>query len=683
MERGIPIKVLSDAITSKIGGRRVKSAVFTTYTFQPDFFEPEILPLLFDRAFSPHQRVRMLELEDALRTIHNIAVYYDRGGLDSELSAELDYRRIPLARKTGVFHPKLVLLLLEEADDLETNETPAEALLVGVTSANLTKAGWWANVECCWFEEYSEGARCSIRSDLFALFSDLKKDDRTGATHEALNAIHEFLKDRTTAEDRRSANGVLHPRLFVGTETLSDFLEANLAGRVDSDSYNLEVISPYFDQHDEFLSLKRLVEALHPKETRVYLPFADDGTALVRKGLFDTLKGIPRVRWGKIQGSLLSKGKSDDGTRQSRSVHAKVYRIFSRSECREFVVAGSVNLTQAAHSRSNSGNLEASVLLDRGAQKNLQFWLDVVGDNEYPEEFKGQDETLGIEVPPLSLRFDWFSKRAEYFWDSAIKSAIPTVLKISSAGEHLFDIDTVVKDEWVYLEGERSEQIRRILESTSIVSVSVDGHPGASILIQEERMEHKPSVIEKFSLEEILRYWSLLSAEQKQAFLESKLSKELGSEGIAINASRLDIRDSMFSRFAGIFHAFAKLEERVVCALTDGRPREAEAYLFGAGYLSLPTVITRVEEDVAGDDVNRYVTLLSAMQLLDRLEGLPDCREFAQASSEMLNRQKERIIELTNTLKTRFSFGDSGETVNFLKWFENAFQEEIPPMEVA
>ena len=48
----IPLKVLTEQVAEAIAGRRVRSAVFTTFSFDPGFFEINILPVLFDQPFS-------------------------------------------------------------------------------------------------------------------------------------------------------------------------------------------------------------------------------------------------------------------------------------------------------------------------------------------------------------------------------------------------------------------------------------------------------------------------------------------------------------------------------------------------------------------------------------------------------------------------------------------------------
>ena len=60
----IPTAVLSQRLSEVIGGRRVRAAVFTTFSFDPGFFELHLLPLLFDQPFSQVDKVRRIQLEE-------------------------------------------------------------------------------------------------------------------------------------------------------------------------------------------------------------------------------------------------------------------------------------------------------------------------------------------------------------------------------------------------------------------------------------------------------------------------------------------------------------------------------------------------------------------------------------------------------------------------------------------
>jgi len=251
----IPASVLTDELSDVIGGRRVRIAVYTTFTFDPGFFELHILPALFDQSFSHVDKVRRIQLEDTLRAIDHLAVYYDQSALaqDGE-PAQLDYRRIDVRRTTGYFHPKVIFLLVDNTagDEQIDDEPPIQSLIVAVLSANLTRAGWWENVECAHIEEIKDfeldESRYSYRSDLLSLIRRIRQSARPEDDHTALDTINQFLRERTNkaAFSNSSSGGRYYTRIFSGQggESLSSWLSSLRIGKRD---WNLEVISPYFD----------------------------------------------------------------------------------------------------------------------------------------------------------------------------------------------------------------------------------------------------------------------------------------------------------------------------------------------------------------------------------------------------------------------------------------------------
>lgn len=55
---------ISDAFRQCIGEREVRFAFFTTYSFEPDFFELEVIPLLLgDQALSSQDDIRYIQLQ--------------------------------------------------------------------------------------------------------------------------------------------------------------------------------------------------------------------------------------------------------------------------------------------------------------------------------------------------------------------------------------------------------------------------------------------------------------------------------------------------------------------------------------------------------------------------------------------------------------------------------------------
>src|SRR5262245_34085889 len=97
-----------------MSGRQLRAAVFLTFQFEPGFFERAILPVFLDVPLSHAAPIRLVQLEDALRSLPGgIAVYYDSNGLVGDESAKLDIRRVPVRHPTGIFHAKNVFLLVE------------------------------------------------------------------------------------------------------------------------------------------------------------------------------------------------------------------------------------------------------------------------------------------------------------------------------------------------------------------------------------------------------------------------------------------------------------------------------------------------------------------------------------------------------------------------------------------
>jgi hypothetical protein len=671
MSESIPTQALSEALQEQIAGRRVVAAVFTTFRFEPGFFEQEVLPVLFDQSFSHAEKVRLVQLEELVRQLEHVAVYYDRRGLiASGAPASLDVQRIPTTRN-GYFHPKLILLLVEDEDD----DGIAESLIVGVTSANLTRAGWWENVECAWIEEVADGDRCAFRRDLMSVFSSIRDDERTRDGHVALDRMYKFMRFRVNDSVRRTKRGVLRPRLFGGQQPLPEFVDETL--RLPADTYNLEIISPYFDGTDEAGALRTLVEVLAPKETRVFLPEADDGSAICRLAFFEAVSSMPTVQWGRLPGQLLRRGKGAEDKQTPRFVHAKVYRLWSRSERREFFLIGSANLTHAGHSRANAGNLEVATLFEVQNPGRLQFWLEPLDSD--PVSFRAEesmDEEETAEVPPLVVRYLWSRRKGEYFWED---DAPPKRLVFSSYGPEIAPVDGVKAGGWFELPEETSEQLGELLKSTSFLDVTTDGTARGTILVREEGMAHKPSILLNLTAEEILRYWALLSAEQREAFHEDKLYDLLVARGLHppkhITAAT---SDSMFDRFAGIFHAFSQLEQHVAEALDERHDTVAVYRLFGEKYDSLPHLVEKVSADEEGDAVTRYVTLLTARHLLRRLER--DYEDFFAEHREDL-RRVTGLLDASDRLHGQLGLADSSESRDFLDWFERMFLTDAKRVE--
>jgi len=676
-------EVLSEAFQKRMQGRRLRAGVFLTFSFDPGFFEQEILPVFFDVPLSHAAPVRLMQLEETLRGLDDFAVYYDhRAIVAGALSARLDISRIPVVQ-SGFFHPKNVLLLAEEdgAAVLDSGQggarvSGAEVLLVGTLSANLTQSGWWDNVEVCHIEEVRRGDSFSFRDDLLRLMSRIRRGTPPDQKHDALDRVHAFVRDcQQFAHATRT--GRLRERLYTGPEPVPDFLDAAAGDRLSG--LNLEVVSPYFDEADAG-PLRLLIERFEPREVRVFLPRTQSGAALCSSRYYDVVADLPGVQWAKLPAEITRRSASKDGSH--RNVHAKIYRFFGTRPVCEFVFVGSVNLTSAAHSRG--GNLETAFLLETENPRKLDWWLEV-GPTR-PAEFEPREEAEARQASTrLQLRFDWRTKRAQAMW--AAGDASPELV-VTANGEPVMELRSLPGSEWIELTLEQAQRLEEVLQSISILTVTAPGEGEASILVQEERMAKKPSLLMTLSVEDILRYWSLLTPEQKTAFLETRLP-DLAASGLRPPPPPKSVAPpSIFSTFAGIFHAFSSLQTAVETAIDEGRTKEAEYRLFGEKFDSLTSLVRNLAKpavngaDETGgpaaraDPVTRYVTAMSAKQLVRHFE--TNHAAFRKTHASEFNALRR---EITTALRTRHEIEIDKGKREFLKWFDRWFLRVVEPVE--
>ena len=660
-------KVLSEAFQEAMEGWRLRSAVFLTFGFNPGFFEQEILPVFFDIPMSHAPVARVLHLADALRETGPIAVYYDRRALEPGAApARTDFQRIGLSHRTGYFHPKNVFLLVEKIPPYsEEVKERQRRLIVASLSANLTRSGWWENVEGAHIETAEEGLLCGFRNDILALISLLRRISPVGSDHAALDALHAFTRE-LEQDPQRLFNGFLVPRLFTGDTGLRDFLESIAGHRLSHRC--LEVISPYFDDKESVKPLRELIEAFRPKETRVFLPRGPEGEALCSEQYWNSLRQSGAM-WGTLPRDIIRLSRDTD-----RFVHAKVYRFFDTDDRRETYFIGSVNLTNAGFGRA--GNVESGFLVEREGKRKSEWWLEI--DKRHPAAFISQNESDNLIFGPganLVLRFNWSTGIVSALWDSNEDSPR---LVIRGTGVTLGEIEPLTSRQLTAVNGKLAENLREYLVTSSFVSVCLEGAPDAVILVEEESAIDKPSLLSTLSPEEILRYWSLLSDAQKQEFFETHAG-ELNDEELArwmTDAVVQSREKGIFGTFAHVYLSFGNLERTVRKALEQGRHKEAVDRLFGKKFDSLRRLVERVSEKEKPDPVRDYVTLLCAIQLLEILgKDEPDFYSRENRRFTLVNEARSRLEHL----KMGFTFADERESHQFFEWFERWFLRRAVP----
>jgi len=672
-----PHAVLSEQLEERLRGRRLVAAVFLTFRFDPEFFEQEILPVFLDVPVSHASAIKLVQLEDALRSVPSgVTVYYDQNGLVPEAGpAKLDVRRIAVRHRTGIFHPKNVFALVEEPEPDDQGHR-AQALIVACLSANLTRAGWWQNVEVCHVEEIAEDAFTRLGDDLIGFLESIERrvGEKAADGHGPLRTIRNFLRS-TSQRSQRSSEGVLHTHFFDGRTSLPDFLRTVAGDGLDG--LYLEIVSPYFDDGPSSAPLDELIRQFRPREVRLFLPRDNTGAALCSGEMYQWVKNLRNVSWSRMPGELLRGGKGE-GARE-RMVHAKVYRFFAQQPKREILFVGSVNLTSPAH--RPGGNLETGFLVEISPPRRPDWWL--IADTVRPREYQPRSEDEGNASnggSKLSLRFWWNTSSAEAYWDDSSPS--PN-LSIRAQNVEVFAVDGLPSRVWHPLTAEACAELQRVLRSTSIFTVVGEGKDPGLLLVQEEGMSHRPSLLFDLSPAEILRYWSLLTAAQRAAFLEARAPEvALMSEGSTLVSHYAPItqEQTFFDRFAGIFLAFGSLERSIRSALREGREREALYRLFGQKYDSLGNLLNRVLKDSAdgkGDLIDHYVIVLCARQLVQELRREDsDFWHRHTLDAKALNEQ----LSHASTLRDRLVARDPAQMPKFLNWFEPWFLKRATPV---
>jgi hypothetical protein len=676
--------VLSESFQRAMDGQRLVTALFTTFAFDPGFFEMEVLRIFFDITLAHSPALRLVQMEDALRDLPTRpAVYYDPAALQITDSgpAKLDIARHPV-RMNACFHPKLVCALVENADGPSST---GRKLIVACQSANLTRAGWWENLECSHIEIMDEGAHSSFSESLTEFlrwlgdqspeapprmpgikFTQRFKDDAVGS-------ILSFLEK--APHRKRQIRSPLSPR-FIYTDiakrgrTLTEMLDEE--GGKELNGMNLEIISPYFDDADSCLPLQDLIKCIQPREVRVHLPRDAQGVAQVSSRLHAAVQELSTrscpVSWGSIPEELLRGGPAAQAA--PRFTHAKVYRFFSSSPKRELWLVGSANLTRSAH--QSGGNMECGFLVERCMSGQSRPIYLVQTDEREPKEFRAAVDPLESADKPLTrlaLRFDWKSETAAAWW----AETEPPPIHLSVAGIELGSFRISSPGEWQSLGRELSKAIQDHLISTSLFIAKDDhGHTG-HVLIIEDGMTQKPSQILALSAADILRYWSMLTPEQRSSFLEWRLNSLLleGSNDGVLPIVLPNHEESLFDRVAGFFHAFHTLERFVKESIETRRSGRAVARLFGKKHDSLSYLLDRLDsdDDPIRDNVDRYLIVFCARQSLTHIKLTQP--EFWSKHQSDAKKLLSRVNELKKVLRPQLLTEDLSE--DFLDWFDREF----------
>lgn len=663
--------VLGEALQQAIGERKVKHLVFCTHDLEPEFFEEEILQTFLGNDLQHNRRTRQLQLDYEIRQRDvKIDVYYEGRALAAhEGTARLGWNRIRMSGKRGgVFHPKLVLALCHDADG-------AESLVVCTGSANLTRGGWWTNVECVDVVRLEDGERHGYLGGLVETVKQLHRA-HSQTTQAATAAVRAFLT-RPKPFLQRTDRGVLRPMMLPPHKEFGAGLQEALAGLVDGT--HLEIIAPFHDPQPsaEGSALAGLLEWFAPSSTTVLLPMRDGATTLSRE-TYDDLTELADVAWGELPPRYVRTSAGVDAV--DRGLHAKVYRFWrGGSDPVEVIVVGSHNLTSAAH--RGDTNAEVSVVHQVVPPRGRPL-LDRL--TTAPDSFDALDPEGDAAEPsaalPMTVCFDWAASEATAAtvrWDKG--GLPPHGVELLRAGRTVCRISIEQSQTIITLPEAAASALRAELLSSCVLTAHTDDGAEAPLLVVELNHPYKPDLLSgaELTTAEILALWSLSELRDRLSLVGRARAGTAADEVDLDSTPDASPPVSMFDQFAGVFHAFSELRRRVAASVEAGELDRAGAAVYGSTFDSPRSVL---ELAFAGTDPVLAYVIHRCAQLLDEhvaqqfaavVERFPEPRTRLQSQLAKSDALREQMVAAV-------PMGEQAALREFIAWFDSEFAAEDP-----
>ena len=592
-----------------------------------------------------------------------IDVFYEGRALAAhEGGGRLGWSRVRCTGKRGgVFHPKVVLALLQDTDGLES-------LVVSVASANLTRTGWWTNVECADVVRLEDGERHGYLDGLVTLVDQLAAlttADRRPAT----TRIRDFLA-RQQPYTTKTEGGRMRPSLLPGYEELPQKLVQLGGSRLRG--AHLEVISPFLDEDpgDVTSALHALRVALQPRTVTVALPVREGATTVTRE-VFDSV-AASGVTWGRVPRPFTrTTGGVEAG---DRAIHAKVYHLWrGGSDSLDVWVTGSHNLTDAAH--SGRRNFEVSVVHETNARGRALLESLAAEPLTFGEVDPDLEEKVDlVDLVPVTVRWSWKTLSGSVTWDPSTQ---PPPVTLSLAGSEVLRTEWPAGVKTIGLDARSGDALHQALLTTSLLLARTDDGREGPVLVVEDDHDCKPDLLVGVHLTpaEILALWAVPDLRERlKRLARIRTSAASDEDDLELARVRAIAPLSMFDQLAGVFQAFGGLSRRVQDALAEKAPGRAARLLWAPSFDS-PINVLKLALD-ADDPVLAYVTYRCAAALDD--EVVSGHAGLAGSYAELRRRFLEQLGHV-DTVRERIVQGssDPAATREFLDWFDKHFAEEI------
>lgn len=643
---------ISEAFRTAIGEREVMQAFFSTYSFEPDFFELEVLPLLLGSpSLSSNESIRYYQLQSLMRQhAGRLAVVYDLSVFDPLLAPRLEVDYLPMRVGGACQHAKLMVLVVRD------RQSKQQSIVLGAGSFNLTKAGWWENLEVGHWVELREGF---VPGNIHRPLLEALRFFQAQSPSPVLEAILGVAQTFEASADDPSCSFY-----FSGSGAGRTHFDAFIVGHTDAEA-PLEVISPFFAAEGDNRTIVGFLRR-YPSVT-VLLPLDEHGQALVdRQSVYQALPG-ETISWGRWSESVRKSHLDQKGC--YRRLHAKIYQSLGADP---WSFVGSVNLSYKAFRQ----NVEAGFLLKGHAVKALLAPMQTPPDRFKVEpEANSQSDSGQQEMPPIQALFDWQNETLHVSSQQAGSLAL-----LNSASEILLSVQLDGVDEQLV----SAPQLKQHLQGSSLMHVrwqSDEKLATGTVLVSQRNLFCRPTHLPPLDLQALLRIFIGMHESRRLALfgdlavrlLHASQDEGLQDEFLPVLTAEGSF-ESFFAEFSQVNGAFWVLAERLEKAEQAGDLQTLAYYLKG----HQPDSLRKLLETIAGSGsistapslIVRYLTLLSVADLL---------KLFAKHADETLLNDTEKALSSLeqNELLAQLN-GTKSE--QFLRWFKAKFFEPVAEM---
>lgn len=425
-------KILKNRIREELDKyEKIRKIIFTTYDFDTEFFENQLLPYLFHNhnnleyekgefktAYELQEKWKKREQKDKTFLID---VYYDH--LVGDKQKYVHYNAYKVALEKGIFHPKLIIILGKRKNNDGKFE---DYISVIVLSGNITAKSYGDNLEVIGILERKN--RINIKD-----YEQPKEKLR-----KILNKISLLFCEK-----------ILITGEFTKSKNIIDKLK---------EVKDIKIITP-------FLS-KDILVYLENKKVEV---------------IFTNIMGMAKETKEYLKEKIDNNHKffiNKNADEEKRKIHAKIY-ILDNNE----VIIGSHNFTKAS---INGNNAEASIVINdekivesflnyyKKLKKEYKDEIDInVLDNEEIIKVIKENERQKNEIEIINANINWNENRIEIYLN---KTDIVNKIKINNISMTKLKKEIVLEKEneaFIYNFNSNLE-VTNLLHSNKYFEVSIE-----------------------------------------------------------------------------------------------------------------------------------------------------------------------------------------------------------------